>query len=171
MPTLKFCRGNCKISGKVRKLAGKGNLEIRRLQGVEVSDVLGREQIHGNGLVSEAGPAASRGLPITAKADVMQAFLPADNIIQVIAPAQNGGRAGTPDREVRTHRDRGCADSQARRDTPMAAGVLRETDKEIGEAHIVHQPERLTATSIPECSGPSIHVCRGHVEGYPSSGE
>src|SRR5439155_124800 len=97
-------------------------------------------QIHGNRFVAEVVAPASRGLPITAKSHVMQALLQADNIIQVIAPAKDGGGGRSADGEVLAHRNRGRAHSQARWAVRRFRRVLSETDKEIREAHIVHQP-------------------------------
>jgi hypothetical protein len=82
------------------------------VQGIEISYVLGREQSHGDGLVAEIGPAASSRLPITAKPYVMQALLPTDHIIQVIAPAKDGSSGGNSYEEVGGDGNGGRTDSQ-----------------------------------------------------------
>ena len=56
---------------------------------------------------------ASLFFPITAKPDLMEALLPADNIIQVIAPAQDGRSGGSSNEEVGLHGNGGRAHSQA----------------------------------------------------------
>ncbi len=46
----------------------------------------------------------------------------------------------SPDEEVGVHGDRGRANSQARWTVRCLRRVLGETDEEIGEVHIIHQP-------------------------------
>ena len=133
----------------------QGNLKIRRLQGVEISDVLGRKQIQANRLVTEAGASASRCLPVTAKADLMQGLLPAYNIIQVIAPAKEGDGSGTPNSEILTQRDRGRAHPEARGTLRRLRRTLGETNKKIGEAQVV--TTRAPSCDVnPRCSGRPI---------------
>src|SRR4030095_7208174 len=100
MPTVKFSRGNCKMSCTVRKVAGNGIGEAGGCVSLKIPDNLRREQKHRDGLVVEVGASSSRGLPITTKTYVMHALLPADNIIQVITPPQDGSCGGNSNREV-----------------------------------------------------------------------
>src|SRR5207248_9328703 len=68
----------------------QGDLEGWRLQGVEISDVMGRKQIQRHRLVTEGGASASRGLPITGKAYVRQTLLLVHTVFQQKAPAKDG---------------------------------------------------------------------------------